>query len=141
MSDPVSKPRAIPSPEKVALQRRLAMLAWRALALACLGLGLIGVVLPVMPTVPFLIASAWAASRGWPAFEIWLLNHRLFGPPIVQWRQHGAIPRRIKWLSCSMMACSAVGMQFISDIPLGLRIAVPAVMLAVGIWLWRRPDA
>ncbi|AVO35899.1 DUF454 domain-containing protein [Ottowia oryzae] len=119
----------------------MAVLAWRALALVFLGLGLIGIALPVMPTVPFLIASAWAASRGWPAFEAWLLAHRIFGPPIVQWRQHGAIPRRIKWLSCSMMACSALGMQFFPAIPLWLRIAVPVVMLAVGIWLWRRPDA
>ena len=135
------QPQEVPSAEKLALRRRMAMLAWRALALICLGLGLIGVALPVMPTVPFLIASAWAASRGWPAFEIWLLNHRLFGPPIVQWRQRGAVPRRAKWLSCSMMACSAIGMQFFSQIPLGLRIAVPLMMLAVGIWLWRRPDA
>ena len=141
MSNLLPQRRDAPSPEKVALRRRIAMLAWRALALVCVGLGLIGVALPVVPTVPFLIASAWAASRGWPAFEIWLLNHRLFGPPIVQWRQHGAVPRRAKWLSCGMMACSAVGMQFVTQIPLGLRIAIPLGMLAVGIWLWRRPDA
>ncbi len=141
MKESPPPPRAIPSPEKVAFRRRMAVLAWRALALVFLGLGLIGIALPVMPTVPFLIASAWAASRGWPAFEAWLLAHRVFGPPIVQWRQHGAIPRRIKWLSCSMMACSALGMQFFPAIPLWLRIAVPVVMLGVGIWLWRRPDA
>ena len=134
-------PRAIPSPEKVAFRRHMAVLAWRALALVFLGLGLIGIALPVMPTVPFLIASAWAASRGWPAFEAWLLAHRVLGPPIVQWRQRGAIPRRIKWLSCTMMATSAIGMQFVPQIPQWLRIAIPLAMLAVGIWLWRRPDA
>ena len=142
MTEPLPQPpRDVPDPDKVALRRRLAELAWRALALVSLGLGLVGVVLPVVPTVPFLIASAWAASKGWPAFEIWLLNHRLFGPPIVQWRQRGAIPRRIKWLSCTMMATSAIGMQFVPQIPQWLRIAIPLAMLAVGIWLWRRPDA
>ena len=141
MSNLLPQRRDAPSPEKVALRRRIAMLAWRALALVCVGLGLIGVALPVVPTVPFLIASAWAASRGWPAFEIWLLNHRLFGPPIVQWRQRGAVPRRAKWLSCGMMACSAIGMQFFPQIPVWVRVAVPLMMLAVGIWLWRRPDA
>ena len=141
MKESPPPPRAIPSPEKVAFRRRMAVLAWRALALVFLGLGLIGIALPVMPTVPFLIASAWAASRGWPAFEAWLLAHRVFGPPIVQWRQHGAIPRRIKWLSCSMMACSALGMQFFPAIPLWLRIAVPALMAAVALWMWARPDA
>ena len=127
--------------QRVLLRRRLMTLLWRAITVVALGLGLVGLALPVVPTVPFLIVSAWAASKGWPAFEIWLLNHRLFGPPIVQWRQHGAIPRRIKWLSCSMMACSAIGMQFVPQIPLWLRIAIPVVMLAVGVWLWRRPDA
>ena len=140
MKERLPRLREPPSPEKVALRRRLVMLAWRALALGFLGLGLIGVALPVMPTVPFLIASAWAASRCWPAFEIWLLNHRRFGPPIVQWRQRGAVPRRLKWLSTLMMATSAVGMQFFSQIPLALRIGVPLVMAAVAVWLWLRPE-
>jgi hypothetical protein len=138
---PEEKSAPVMSSERLAWRRRMAALAWRALALLSLGLGLVGVALPVLPTVPFLILSAWAASKGWPAFEIWLLNHRLFGPPIVQWRARGAVPRRAKWASSLMMACSAVGMQFFVQIPLWLRLAVPAVMLAVAVWLWRRPDA
>ena len=133
-------PRPVPSPERVMLRRRLAVLLWRAVAVVAMALGLLGVVLPVMPTVPFLIVAAWAASKGWPAFEIWLLNHRLFGPPIVQWRERGAVPRRAKWLSTVMMACSGIGMQFFPAIPLWLRIAVPLAMLAVAVWLWMRPD-
>ena len=107
---PQNKP--VPAPERVVLRRRLAVLLWRAVAVLGLTLGLLGVVLPVVPTVPFLILSAWAASKGWPAFEIWLLNHRLFGPPIVQWRERGAVPRRTKWFSTLMMAASGIGMQF-----------------------------
>ena len=137
----MSQNKPVPAPERVVLRRRLAVLMWRAVAVLGLTLGLLGVVLPVVPTVPFLILSAWAASKGWPAFEIWLLNHRLFGPPIVQWRLRGAVPRRAKWLSCGMMACSAIGMQFFPQIPVWVRVAVPLMMLAVGIWLWRRPDA
>lgn len=136
-----NKPANMVPPDRVALRRRLAILVWRGVALLSLGLGLVGAALPVLPTVPFLILSAWAASRGWPAFEIWLLNHRLFGPPILQWRARGAVPRRAKWLSSLMMASSAIGMQFFGQIPLWLRVAVPAVMLAVAIWLWLRPDA
>ncbi len=122
------------------LRRRLLTLMWRGITVVSLGLGLIGLALPVMPTVPFLVVSAWAASKGWPAFEIWLLNHRLFGPPILQWRQRGAVPRAAKWYSTLMMAASAIGMQFFEPIPLWLRIAAPAVMLAVAVWLWRRPE-
>ena len=136
----MSQNKPVPAPERVVLRRRLAVLLWRAVAVLGLTLGLLGVVLPVVPTVPFLILSAWAASKGWPAFEIWLLNHRLFGPPIVQWRERGAVPRRAKWFSTLMMAASGIGMQFFTGIPLSLRVAVPLVMLAVAIWLWLRPE-
>ena len=126
--------------QRVLLRRRLMTLLWRAITVVALGLGLVGLALPVVPTVPFLIVSAWAASKGWPAFEIWLLNHRRFGPPIVQWRQRGAVPRRLKWLSTLMMSSSGIGLQFFPQIPLALRIAVPAMLLAVGVWLWLRPE-
>lgn len=134
--DPVT---ASPS-ERVLLRRRIATLLWRALALVSLLLGAIGAMLPVLPTVPFLLLAAWAASKGWPALEIWLLNHRRLGPPLVQWRERGAVSRPTKWVSSVMMAGSALGMQFVPQIPLALRIGVPAAMLAVAIWLWRRPE-
>ncbi|MFV0679796.1 YbaN family protein [Ottowia sp.] len=138
---PKKPPETELTPERLAWRRRMLVAAWRALALLSLGLGLLGVVLPVMPTVPFLIVSAWAASQGWPVFERWLLAHPTLGPPIVQWRERGAVPRRAKWASSLMMACSAVGLQFFDQVPLWLRVTVPAVMLAVAVWLWFRPDA
>lgn len=134
--DPVT---ASPS-ERVLLRRRIATLLWRALALVSLLLGAIGAMLPVLPTVPFLLLAAWAASKGWPALEIWLLNHRRLGPPLVQWRERGAVSRPTKWVSSVMMGGSALGMQFVPQLPLALRIGVPAAMLAVAIWLWRRPE-
>ena len=125
----------------MARRRRIATLLWRAVTIVFVGLAMVGAALPVMPTVPFLLVAAWSAGKGWPAFEIWLLNHRHFGPPIVRWRQNGAVPRRAKWVSSLMMAGSAVGLQFFDQVPLWLRVAVPAVMLAVAVWMWLRPDA
>ena len=122
------------------MHRALARLLWRALALLSLALGLAGLVLPVLPTVPFLLLAAWAAGKGWPALETWLLNHAQFGPHIRRWREHGAVPRRAKWLATLMMTASAV-MLALSPLHLGAKIGVPAVMLAVAIWLWRRPEA
>ena len=113
---------------------------WRVLAILLLLLGLVGVVLPVMPTVPFLVAAAWAGGRGWPALEAWLLAHPVFGSPIRQWRERGAVPRRAKWAATVMMACSAT-MIVLLPLPLWLTLAVPLAMAAVAVWLWCRPDA
>ncbi|HQD14103.1 MAG TPA: YbaN family protein [Ottowia sp.] len=138
MSEP--EPDSAPPAEQLRLRRHIASLLWRGLAVLSLLLGIIGAMLPVLPTVPFLLLAAWAASKGWPALEIWLLNHRRLGPPIVQWRERGAVSRPAKWLSSVMMAGSALGMQFVPQLPLALRIGVPAMMLAVAFWLWRRPE-
>ena len=121
------------------MRRAAARLLWRALALLSLALGLVGAVLPVLPTVPFLLLSAWAAGKGWPALETWLLNHAHFGPHVRRWREHGAVPRRAKWLATVMMSFSAVVLAA-SAAPLAVKIAVPAVMAAVAIWLWHRPE-
>lgn len=121
------------------MRQALTRLLWRGLALLSLALGLVGVVLPVMPTVPFLLLAAWAAGKGWPALERWMLDHAHFGPHIRRWRENGAVPRRAKWLATVMMAGSAL-MLVLAPLPQAIKIAVPTVMAAVAIWLWRRPE-
>lgn len=117
------------------------MLLWRLVAIIAGGLAVLGTVLPVLPTVPFVLVAAWAAGKGWPSFERWLLDHAYFGPPIRRWRESGAVPRRAKWISTLMMASSAIGMQFFSNIPLWTRVGVPVVMACVAVWLWSRPES
>lgn len=76
----------------------------RALYL-CLGflmlaLGIIGAVLPVMPTTIFIILAAWFFARSSPKFEARLVADPRFGPLIVKWRERGAIPPRAKLYAC-----------------------------------------
>jgi uncharacterized membrane protein YbaN (DUF454 family) len=115
------------------------ILLWRTGAIVAFGLGIAGLAVPVLPTVPFLIVSAWAAGRGWPALERWMLKHRVYGPHIRRWRERGAVPRRPKLLATAMMLASSVGLQF-TDLALWLKIGAPALMLATAVWLWRRPE-
>ena len=77
------------------LRRALKLLLWRTLAAVCVALGLLGVVLPGLPTVPFLLLAAWAGGHGWPALEVWLLQHPRYGPGLRQWRERGAVPRQV----------------------------------------------
>lgn len=115
-------------------------LIWRVTALAALGVGLVGLAVPVLPTTPFLIVSAWAAGKGWPALERWLLAHRTYGPHIRNWRERGAIPRKAKAFATLMMVASAATL-LISGATMWLKIAAPAAMFIVAVWLWTRPDA
>lgn len=120
--------------------RHTCLLLWRTLASVSLLLGLVGVVLPVLPTVPFLLLAAWAGGRGWPSLEARLLAHPRHGPVIRQWRERGAVPRRAKWLATVMMLGSAVLLWW-SPVAPWVRGAVYLVLLGVALWLWRRPEA
>ncbi|NLG76104.1 MAG: DUF454 domain-containing protein [Xanthomonadaceae bacterium] len=115
------------------------IILWRSGALAALLVGLVGIAVPVLPTVPFLIVAAWAGGKGWPTLEQRLLTHDKYGPHIRRWRERRAIPRRPKIAASLMMLASAIALQFAS-VPLWLRIGAPGAMLIVAIWLWRRPE-
>lgn len=117
------------------IPRPLALLLWRSLAVLCV----VVVFLPGLPTVPFLLVAAWAGGRGWPALEDWLLNHPHHGPGIRRWRERGAVPRRAKWAASGMMLASA-GVLQLSPVGRWSKVAVPALMAAVVLWLSRRPE-
>ncbi len=103
-------------------------------------LGFIGALLPVMPTTIFLIIAAWCFSRSSPRFEQWLLEHRVFGPTLVQWRKHGAVPKRVKWIACSGMAFGfAMFCYFARPSPV-LGVGVALFFIACGAYVVTRPS-
>lgn len=112
---------------------------WRFLVLIFLLLGFIGALLPGLPTTVFLILAAWAASKGWPEVDEWLLGHPKYGKTLRQWRQHGTVPRKAKWWASMMMLVSGIVMLF-TNAPLPVKIFTDVTMLIVAIWLWRRPE-
>lgn len=112
-----------------------------ALGLIFTGLGFVGAILPVLPTVPFLIVAAACFSRSSPRLERWLLDHRYFGPLLRDWREKGAIPRRAKWLAAA--GCGLGLALFIrgSDPGWPLIFAVAAIMAFGLAFVFTRPDA
>jgi uncharacterized membrane protein YbaN (DUF454 family) len=89
------------------------------------GMGVAGYLLPVMPGTVFMILSLYCFTRSSPAMETWLLEHKLFGPPLQRWRDTGAIPTRIKILAVSMIAISIAGSILISRSTVLAAIGVP----------------
>jgi len=94
-------------------------------------IGALGIVLPVLPTTPFLLISLWAFSQSSDRFHHWLFNHRLFGPPLQQWEKYGIIPARAKRVSLITMAISAILVIFITDTP-WYGLAGMLALMAVG---------
>jgi uncharacterized protein len=121
----------IPAPERYKIAEPKQMNCWaRWLFLAFgwlnVGLGLIGVVVPGMPTTVFLIAALWAFSKSSERFRLWLWNHPRFGFTIRNWHEHKVIPFRAKIMATSMMVISfALVVAFADDMTL------PLVLFAV----------
>ncbi|WP_347313696.1 YbaN family protein [Defluviimonas sp. SAOS-178_SWC] len=113
--------------------------AWLILGASSLALGAAGIFLPLLPTVPFLLLSAFAFSRSSERLHHWLLAHPVFGPPTSAWRERGAIDRRAKWLASGSIAAA-----FLVSVALGLKawvLGVQALVLfAVSVFIWTRPN-
>jgi uncharacterized protein len=73
---------------------------------------MIGVVLPGVPTVPFLLLAAWAASRGSERLHRWLYAHPRFGQALIDWEQKKAISRRTKVVTVLLLATSWIIMYW-----------------------------
>ena len=109
-----------------------------AAGLLCVGLGGIGVLLPIMPTVPFLLLAAFCFARSRPEWERRLLHHPHWGPSLRNWRERGAITRRAKLSAVLAMAAGAVFTWFTLGWPWVL-ISL-AVLATAGAWIWTRPE-
>ncbi len=104
----------------------------------CVVLGVIGVFLPVMPTTVFLLGAAACYSRASGAFYNRLLNNRVFGPVIADWRHHRAMTRRAKTMAIGFVilgigATVAFGVErlWLRLVLVGIALAVSAFLLSI----------
>jgi uncharacterized membrane protein YbaN (DUF454 family) len=111
---------------------------WMLAGSSSLLVGFIGIFLPILPTVPFILLAAFCFSRGSEKWEQWILNHHHFGPMVRNWRERRIIPRRAKWFASGMMAISSIASAFVLKMPLAV---VPALCCTgVAFWIWSYPS-
>lgn len=108
---------------------------WIAVALA-----IIGIALPVMPTVPFLLVAVWAFARSSPRLRRRILRHPTYGPSIRAWQDHGAVGRWAKIWAVSAMA-GGVMLALIIGIPVWVVAIQFGICTAIGTYVVTRPEA
>jgi len=113
---------------------------WLVGGLLALALGAIGIFLPLLPTVPFLLLAAFCFARSSETLHRWLLDHATFGPPIRAWEERGAIRRGAKWVASLSMAAS-VGLTLWLGLSGWVVGSQAAALAAVAAFIWTRPEA
>lgn len=95
-------------------------------------LGLLGVFLPVLPTTPFLLLSAALWVKSSPRLYEWLLNHRIFGDYIRNFREYRAIPLRAKIVSVTLLwATMSYCIFVVANEKLWLQIVFATIAIAI----------
>jgi uncharacterized protein len=112
---------------------------WLLIGLTSLALGIAGVVLPLLPTTPFVLLSAYCFARSSPRLHDWLLAHKIFGPLIKNWEQHRAIAPRAKGLAVLSMAV-VFGISFLVGAPERVIIIQAVILPATCLFILTRPS-
>tara|TARA_B100001123_G_scaffold400520_1_gene486393 strand:- start:443 stop:850 length:408 start_codon:yes stop_codon:yes gene_type:complete len=77
-------------------ENKLSRVFWFSLGMIFTGIGLIGVVIPGLPTTPLMILAAACFAKSSQRFYYWIINNRMFGENVKNYREGNGIPKRSK---------------------------------------------
>lgn len=139
MTDSVDHPCAPDTPTRIA-HGRAARLGWLVLGCVLVGIGLIGLFVPLLPTVDFMLLALPCFARSSPRLEAWLLNHPRWGGPLRAWRDQKAVPRHAKMAACAGMAFGLAMFWWLAHPRPAVGLAVAGVLVSIAVWIIRRPS-
>ena len=113
-------------------------LLWLIAGLLAVVVGAIGVVVPLLPTTPFLLIAAFAFARSSKRLTRWLHEHPKFGPLIDNWQKYGSIDRRSKWISMIVIVATPI-ITFFIGAPWWAIAAQVAVLACSATFILTRP--
>jgi uncharacterized membrane protein YbaN (DUF454 family) len=121
-------------PDREIAKGRATRLGWILIGHACLGVGLLGVAIPLLPTTVFVILAAACYARGSRRFYTYLLTHRVFGPVIRDWNQHRAMSARAKrWAIATVLLSITASTLAVDRIWLRVVLVLIAVLMIAGL--------
>lgn len=102
---------------------RTARILLQTLGFVSLALGFAGAVLPLLPTTPFILLSAWCFAKSSPRWHAYVKNHREFGPLLTNWKNNRSISLRHKIVAASMVIVSICGI-LLTERPWALKVGL-----------------
>lgn len=138
---PSSEINDFPPPPTALLSSAVLRWWFFAFGWVMIGLGVIGVLVPGLPTTVFLIVAVWAFSKSSVRFQLWLWEHRVLGPSVRNWYQFRVIPIRAKVFAITMMVGSVVYMALINEGNLFPPFLLAGVLAPIGIYICTRAGA
>jgi uncharacterized membrane protein YbaN (DUF454 family) len=113
-------------------------LIYAVLGMLAFGLGILGALLPAMPSTCFFILSAYFFGKSSKRLEAWLLSHPHFGPTVVAWREHKAMSRSAKM--AAYMGMSIGEAMLLASWPNIWVVGLGTLFIAFSFWyVWSRP--
>ncbi|MEM9843842.1 MAG: YbaN family protein [Pseudomonadota bacterium] len=113
---------------------------WIVFGFVALGVGAFGIILPVLPTTPFVILAAFAFAKGSPTLEGRLRAHPVFGPMIRDWTAKGAIAPRYKAIALTMMV-GAFAASLVFGFSPTILVVQAVCILAASAYILTRPNS
>ncbi len=112
---------------------------WASLGLLSVACGVIGVFLPLVPTVPFMLLAAFFFARSSERLHSWLLGHPTFGPPTIDWQERGAIGLRAKRIA-TLSIIAVFGLSLVMGLRWQILAIQATVLVCVLTFIWTRPS-
>lgn len=113
---------------------------WFSLGIMCLGLAYVGVIVPGFPWSTPLIMAAYCFSKSSERMHNWILNHKLFGPFVKNWRDKKIYPNKAKWAMAICMDVSLI-LIWVATQNWKLTVGVGIIMMICAIFAWRYPGS